>query len=226
MHKSMKRVTGMAGTVGLGFMMCGSVWASPSGLNNIPTVDVAPQNVLVLQTWGNLESGAGPAYVTGLKYGLPEDIEVGLDSRIDSGDGGPLTGQAKWRLPLLGDEFPCALLVGVANVSDDRDDAGEADPYLVSGFDFGFARLSLGYSFQKDNQSLFAGLDKALTLQSRDLIMRTDVRQLNDGDEWLASAGLLHALPLNLIFEGWVSTSTEDQSEEVYTLKLNYVIAF
>ncbi len=211
---------------GLIFMISGMAWASPSGLNNIPTVDVVPRNVLVLQTWGNYMSGASPAYVAGFKYGLPAGIEIGLDSRVDSGDSGPLTGQAKWRLPLPGDESPYAMLVGVANVSDDRDEAGEADPYLVSGFDLGFARLSLGYSFQKDNYSVFAGVDKAFTLQSRGLVLRADVRQIDDGDEWLASAGLLHELPLNLVFEGWVSTSTADDAEEVLTTKLNYVIAF
>jgi hypothetical protein len=211
---------------GLSIMICGMAWASPSGLNNIPTVDVVPRNVLVLQTWGNYVSGASPAYVAGFKYGLPAGIEIGLDSRVDSGDSGPLTGQAKWRLPIPGDESPCAMLVGVANVSDDRDEAGEADPYLVSGFDLGFARLNLGYSFQKDNESVFAGVDKAFALQSRGLVLRADVRQIDDGDEWLASAGLLHELPLNLVFEGWVSTSTADDAEEVLTTKLNYVIAF
>ena len=211
---------------GLGIMLCGAVWASPSGLNNIPTVDVAPRNVLVLQTWGHFESGASPAYVAGLKYGVPGGIEIGLDSRVDSGDSGPLTGQAKWRLPLPGDEPPYALLVGVANVSDDRDEAGEADPYLVSGYDFGFARLSVGYSFQKDNGALFAGIDKAFSLQSRGLVLRADVRQIDDGDEWLASGGLLHELPMNLVFEGWVSTSTADGADETCTVKLNYVIAF
>ncbi len=227
MGKSVRRIGWTRVAVGgLSIMMGGMAWASPSGLNNIPTVDVAPQNVLVLQTWGNFMDGAGPVYVAGLKYGLPAGIEIGLDSRVDSGDSGPLTGQVKWRLPLPGEAPPYAILAGVANVSDDRDKAGEADPYLVSGFDFGFARLSLGYSFQKDNHSVFAGVDKSLTLQSRALVLRADVRQIDDGDEWLASAGLLHELPLNFIFEGWVSASTADDAEEIYTAKLNYVIRF
>ena len=227
MRKTVRRNKWMGVAAGgLSIMVCGMAWASPSGLNNIPTVDVAPRNVLVLQTWGNYMSGAGPAYVAGLKYGLPAGVEVGLDSRVDSGDSGPLTGQAKWRLPLPGDE-PCyAMLVGVANVSDDRDEAGEADPYLVSGLDLGVARLSLGYSFQKDNNSLFAGHDRTLKLQSRGLVLRADVRQIDGGDEWLASAGLLHELPLDLVFEGWVSTSSADGAEDVYTVKFNYVIAF
>jgi hypothetical protein len=227
MRKSVRRIgwTGVAAG-GLSIMIGGMAWASPSGLNNIPTVDVAPRNVLVLQTWGNFMRGASPAYVAGLKYGLPAGIEIGLDSRVDSGDSGPLTGQAKWRLPLPGEAPPYAMLVGVANVSDDRDKAGEADPYLVSGFDFGFARLSLGYSFQKDNDSVFAGVDKTVTVQSRALVLRADVRQIDDGDEWLASAGLLHELPLDFVFEGWVSASTADDAEEAYTVKLNYVIRF
>ena len=207
-------------------VMCEVVRASPSGLNNIPNVDVAGRNVLVFQVWGNYASGASPAYIAGFKYGLPADIEIGLDSRVDSDDGGPLTGQAKWRIPLPGADAPYAALIGVANISDDRDDAGEADPYVVTGFDLDLARLSLGYSFQEDNYSFFAGLDETFTVQSRDLVPRADVRQIQDGDEWLLSAGLLHVLPLNLVFEGWVSVPTADGAEEVYTAKLNYVIEF
>ena len=227
MHKRTKRAGRTAITVsGVSLMMCGALWASPSGLNNIPTVDVPPRNVLVLQSWANLASGMGPGYVAGFKYGLPANIEVGLDGSVDPDDSGPLTGQAKWQLPLPGEEPSYALLVGVANLSDDRAKAGEADPYLVSGLDVGVARLSLGYSIQKDNNSLFVGIDKLLSLQSRDLVLRADLRQTHDGDEWLASGGVLHALPLNLVFEGWVSTSTADRSEEVVTLKLNVVITF
>ena len=205
---------------------CGALQASPSGLNNIPTVDVTDPNVLVLQTWGNFIDGSAPAYVAGLKYGLPADIEIGLDSRVDSGDSGPLTGQAKWRVPLPGDDAPYGLLVGVANISDDREEAGEVDPYVVSALDLEFGRLSLGYSFQEDNYSLFGGLDKTLTVQSRDLVLRADLRQVDDGEEWLASAGLLHVLPLNLVLEGWVSTSTAEHAEEAVALKLDYVVSF
>ncbi len=211
---------------GLSVVICGMAQASPTGLNNIPTVDVAPRNVLVLQTWANIANDAKPAYVAGLKYGLLTDVEIGLDSRIDSGDSGPLTAQAKWRLPLPAETCPFALLVGVANLSDDRDDAGETDPYLVSGCNLGPVRLSLGYSFQNDNNSLFAGVDKLISFQSRDLILRADVRQIHDGEEWLASGGLLHELPLNLIVEGWVSASTADGTDEVYTLKMNWVVPF
>ena len=210
----------------LGIAMCGTAWASPSGLNNIPTVDVAPKNVLVIQTWGNFADGSGPAYMAGFKYGLIADVEVGIDSRIDPGDGGPLTGQVKWLLPLPLEETPFSVLAGAANISDDSDKVGEVDPYIVSGIDLGVARASLGYSFQEDNNSLFAGLDKTLTLQDRDLVLRGDVRQTDDGDEWLASVGFLHVLPLNMVLESWISLPSESGAEDVLTVKLNYVIPF
>ena len=136
---------------GLVFVTSGWLGASPSGLNNIPTVDVTPRNVLVLQGWGDFAHGASPVYL---------------------------------------------------------------------------ARLSLGYSFQENDQAFFAGLDKTLELQSRDLILRADVRQVDDGDEWLASAGFLHVLPLNLVLESWVSIPSARDAEEALTVKLNYVIAF
>ena len=211
---------------GLVFVTSGWLGASPSGLNNIPTVDVTPRNVLVLQGWGDFAHGASPVYLAGFKYGLPANIEIGLDSQVGADDSGPVMGQVKWRLPLPTEETLFGMLLGVAVISDDSERAGDVAPYLVSAFDFDLARLSLGYSFQENDQAFFAGLDKTLELQSRDLILRADVRQVDDGDEWLASAGFLHVLPLNLVLESWVSIPSARDAEEALTVKLNYVIAF
>lgn len=63
-------------------------YATPSGLNNIPTADVTPANVLVIQQFSNSGSDQQSLYQFGFKYGLAENWEIGLDKRIyESGSG-------------------------------------------------------------------------------------------------------------------------------------------
>ncbi len=45
------------------------LFASPSRLNNIPTADVVPERVLVLQDWVDVGSNKVPVYHSGFKYG-------------------------------------------------------------------------------------------------------------------------------------------------------------
>lgn len=207
-------------------LIAGYASASPSGLNNIPTADVAPEKVLVFQSWGSFESGSSPSWTVGAKYGLLNGLEVGIDQAISSGDTGPLTLQAKYQLPSFGEKVVVQPLLGIANVSDDRDEAGEADPYAVFTFDAQAFRFHAGYSFQDDNDALFAGLDKTFKVMERDLMLRADIKQVKDGDETKSSLGLLYVLPYDLVFEGWGSFPSADGAEESLTLKLNYVIAF
>lgn len=207
-------------------LMVGHVTASPSGLNNIPTADVAPERTLVFQSWGTFASGAGPDWTAGAKYGLIEGVEIGIDQRVGSDDTGPLTFQAKYQIPGLGDALPVQPLVGVANVSDDRDEAGEADPYIVLTFDVEIIRFHAGYSFQDENEAVFGGLDKTFELMDRDLMLRADVRQISDGDETLSSIGFLYVLPYNFVFEGWGSFPSTSGAEDSLTAKLNYVVSF
>lgn len=209
----------------LTLIIAGCAAGSPSGLNNIPTSDVAPEKVLVLQTWGDFADNNYPVGMAGFKYGLIKGVEVGLDQKLQKGDEGALTFQAKWQwqIPGLTSVMP---LVGVANISDDRDKTGEVDPYLVLTLDAGISRFHLGYSFQDDNQAVFAGIDKTFKVAERDLVLRGDVRQVSDGDDLLGSVGVLHVLPYNFVFEGWGSFPSNSDSDESVTIKLNYVISF
>ena len=58
------------------------VWATSTGLNNIPTADVVPYNVLVFQYFGDFGNDNVPDHFAGFKYGLAENIEIGLDGRF------------------------------------------------------------------------------------------------------------------------------------------------
>lgn len=212
-----------------GVILFFSVYAagSPSGLNNIPTSDVTPGKVLVLQSWGNFSHGAAPSWMGGLKYGLLKGVEIGIDRRLGSdGNNGPLTFQTKLQIPGPWESISLKPLIGIANLSDDTDAAGKADPYAVLTHENKFYRLHLGYSFQKDNQAMFMGLDKTFKFMSRDLVLRGDIRQVADGDELLWSIGLLYELPYNFVLESWGSFPSADRDEKSLTIKLNYVISF
>lgn len=94
-----------------------AVWASPTGLNNIPTADIVPRDLLVLQAWVACDGDA--SWFTGLKFSPAERWEAGADDTVaGEGSAGAATLQAKYRI-LVGEKAACAL--GVANLSDDRE---------------------------------------------------------------------------------------------------------
>ena len=64
------------------FLITAPVWATPTRLNNIPTVDVVPEKVLVFQYFGNIADDSKPDHFAGFKYGLMKNVEIGLDGRI------------------------------------------------------------------------------------------------------------------------------------------------
>ena len=66
----------------LSFFVTVPVWATSTGLNNIPTADVVPENVLVFQYFSELGNDNVPDHFAGFKYGLMKNVEIGLDGRI------------------------------------------------------------------------------------------------------------------------------------------------
>lgn len=202
------------------------LFSSPSGLNNIPTADVVPEKVLVVQGWGNFSQGESPVYYVGAKYGPLKGVEIGIDGMVGSDDTGPGTFQIKSQLPFFGEESTFMPLVGVANISMDTDKAGKVNPYLVLTSDFDFLRVHLGYFFQEDNDGAFGGIDKTIQLFGNDFVFRADVLAINDNDDVLGSVGFLYVLPWNFVLESWVSFSSQDDQDETLTVKLNYVISF
>ena len=198
--------------------------ASPTGLNNIPTTDVTGDKVLVLQAWQTTGHDAKPLYMTGFKYGILDKAEVGLDSKVGSGDAGPLAFQAKFKVLKLDSGF--SALLGIEGMTTDDDFKDDITPYVAVSQDIKLFRLHAGYGFQNDNFGAFGGADKTFKIYKQDFVLRSDLKQTNDGDALLISGGFLLTLPLNLVLESCLSIPTESKAEESVTVKLNYVVTF
>jgi hypothetical protein len=199
-----------------------TAWATPTGLNNIPTADVVPLHVLVLQSWTNSGSGLDTAWAAGAKYGPAENWEVGLDGGLTGpGSGGGPVFQAKYRVPL---EKGGRVLAGVANLSENRDFHGDYFPYVVASVPVGErANGHLGYSFQSATRGLFLGADVTV---GRALTLRSDWIHTDDGDESVASLGFITPVAQSWAVEGWASFPTAPGAETNYVLKVDYVIPF
>ena len=223
---------------------CRSTWATSSGLNNIPTTEIVPENILVFQTWGNFAGGERPEQFVGFKYGLFKDIEIGIDSKANDRPHAHATFQAKYAFDIDGDVLRG--VVGVADLSDNRAHNGYLFPYTAASLDLTDFTLHFGYAPQPHNEAFFGGIDKTVSFLDRNLKLRFDGIHINDKEDMKFSAGFLYELgrqtdsnnrpqsglaefldniSKNIILESWVTMpSTGDK--EVYTVKLNYVIRF
>lgn len=196
------------------------VFATPTGLNNIPTADVVPKDILVLQAFSNFGGSSDAAWFGGFKVGPAENWEVGLDGQVSGpGSGGGPTLQAKYKIPL---QKEARLALGAANISDDRDRHGEVFPYLVASVPLSERTNGhLGYSFQSGNHALFLGADATV---SRSLTLRSDWIQTNDGNESMWSLGFISPVTQRFLVEGWASFPSAAGAETNYVLKVDYVI--
>jgi hypothetical protein len=193
--------------------------ATPSGLNNIPTADVAPEGLLVLQGFASFGREQAPGWFGGLKCGLAQDWELGLDDTLAGSDsaGSPVL-QAKYRMTL---KPGAALALGLANLSGDRDSNGEPFPYAVVSAGAGPVRGHLGRSWQSGNQAWFVGLDTPL---KDGLALRADWIQVADGEQSLTSLGFIGQLSPRWLLEGWVSHPTAAGAADSYVVKLDFVV--
>jgi hypothetical protein len=231
--------------VGLGVLLIsGLAWGSPTGLNNIPTTDTVPENVLVLQSWLNITANEQAQQFVGFKYGAFKDFEIGVDWKANDRSHGHATFQAKYAFDIRGNAWRG--VIGVADLSDNREHNGEYFPYAATSLDLDILRLHFGFAPQPHNERFFGGIDKTVTLFDRNLQLRADAIHINDKEDMLFSAGFLYELGKkaagnrgsqkepascldklmqNMILESWISMpSTGDK--ETYTIKLNYVIPF
>ncbi len=206
------------------FFITASAWATSTGLNNIPTADVVPEKVLVFQYFSELGNDNVPDHFVGFKYGLMKNIEVGLDGRIfpEKAKEENLVVQGKVRFEL---NSKLALGLGVANLGD-RDKAGAEFPFAVLSHDMDFLRVHFGGTSQDNNEGFFGGLDKTIKFIDRDLMLRSDIIQVNNQNDTITSIGFIYDLGRNFLVESWVSFPTESGKEDVLTVKLNYVIKF
>ncbi len=221
-----------------------SAWASPSGLNNIPTTDVVPVKTAVIQTWLNMENNAQSQQFVGFKIGVLPGLEAGIDWKANDETHGHAAFQAKYAFDLKDDWWKG--VVGIANVTENRQHDGEVFPYAATSVDLEVLRLHFGYAPQPHNEAFFAGIDRTMLFLNRNLQLKADAIHMNDKKDVLFSAGFLYEfgpqdtdeepsmsgfrnildeITKNLVLEAWVSLpSTGD--EETYTVKLNYVIKF
>ena len=199
-------------------------WATSTGLNNIPTADVVPKKVLVFQYFNELGNDNVPDHFAGFKYGLMDNIEVGLDGRIfpEKAKEENLVAQGKIRFE-LSDKL--ALGLGITNLGD-RDKAGAEFPFAVLSQDMDFLRVHFGGTSQDDNEGFFGGIDKTIGFRDRDLMLRSDIIQVNNQKDIITSFGFIYDLGNNFLVESWMSFPSESGKEDVLTIKLNYVIKF
>jgi len=208
-----------------------SAMATPSGLNNIPTADVAPPGALVLQAFANLGDGQTEVLAAGFKYGLFPGLEIGVDDRLHAwGTGAGVTGaggapagpavlQLKYRLSVPG---PVAVAVGAANLSADTESAGNPVPYGVVTYAApGALRLHGGYEAQAGSPGWFAGADYSIGR----LTVRADWTQTANQQESVSSLGGILTLNPHWLVEGWASWPTAADTNSTLTLKLDWVVA-
>ena len=205
----------------------------PTGLNNMPTADTPPDRAVVFQFKSAFGSDVSTHYFGGFKMGLEpfgQRLEWGVDGTFGDGalgeDAGPAILQFKLGLDL---SEKTALGLGIANigVSDNaRDDVGQPFKYAVLSQDLGPLRAHAGYGLQQDGgNSGLIGLDKTVELFERDLMLRADLIQIDDEDQWLGSLGFIYFIDEHFAVESWVSQPFEDGNSE-FTIKFDFAIQF
>jgi hypothetical protein len=228
------------------FLAVGAVaWASPSGLNNIPTTDVVPPKTVVLQTWLDFPGSTQVQQTGGFKAGGFEGLEFGVDWKAYGNQHGDAAGQVKYAFDILPKFWNWKGVVGIANLTCNTEHNGEVFPYVATSVDLDVFRLHLGYAGQPHNEAFFAGIDKTVPFLDRNLQLKGDAIHFNDKKDVLFSVGFLYELGLredakvpetdlakllndiakNFILEAWASMPSNGDNES-YTLKLNYVIRF
>jgi hypothetical protein len=204
----------------------GQLFATPSGLNNIPTADTAGQGEYVFQAFTNFGEGRRADTNLGFKTGFDifgQKLEVGLDGRITPDKGGPAVAQVKYAAGIWSGG---RIGVGVANIafrSQDRDRAGNPFKYGIVTQKLGDKlRVHGGYGFQTDNDSVLLGADYSFKIGGRDVLLRSDLIEIQDQDQFLGSFGFLVVINKNLVLESWASQPFED-GRTVGTIKFDFV---
>ena len=206
-----------------------SSFATPSGLDNIPTADTPGQGDVVVQAWTNFGNDHDADFNMGIKTGFDvfgQKLEFGADSHLFPAQGGPVVLQFKYVQNLWEGG---KLAVGIANLAlgdDNIDRAGDPFSYaLISQTIEGSLRAHAGFGFQTDGNSVLLGLDDTFKELNRDLQLRTDFVQIQDQDQWMGSVGFLYVLHPRVVIEAWASQPL-DHGDTIYTAKLNFVLKF
>jgi hypothetical protein len=226
-----------------------AIYATPSGLNNIPTADTTPQGTFVLQNQTTLSNNRDTDSLHGFKTGIdagPVKLELGAASRITPGKGGPVTAHGKVAFG-LGEGMP-SIALGVVNgtaSNEYRRRVGDEFFYAVISHDLGFLRVHGGCGSQDGEALPFFGVDKTFRTEAttthsdgktmkavktvetpvRDLFtLRADAIQQRSND-WLYSFGSLVPVCKNIVAEAW-GNFPDNGDDASLTLKVNFVFKF
>lgn len=168
----------------LSLLAATAAYATPTGLNNIPTADTPPMGTFVLQTYSTLGGFADGDFSLGFKTGIDFNFvkfEVGADSRVYwPNQGGPVAVQGKVAVP-LGEHLP-TIAVGAANVAfseHQRERAGDVFGYVVATEDLGWFRVHGGCAWVDTEALPFAGIDK--TFRYTKQVPASDGKAVADG---------------------------------------------
>ena len=211
-----------------------SAFATPTGINNIPTADITPNRTVVFQGFSSFGNGVnqfsanGPgqqSFWLGFKAGFefaPLQLELGLDSPLASGSSGPLLFQTKVGLtPWKGGR----VALGIANVA--LTDTGRwSDPfgYVMLSHDFGVVRLHGGYGLQTNGNTALIGVDRTFKVFHRNLNLNADLVQTGNQTGCITAIGLKYDLSKHIVFEGW--SNIPDTGTASFVAKINFVFKF
>ena len=190
-----------------------AVFASRSGLNNIPTADTSAAGTGVVQAYSAFGEDRKPAFYSGARVGftaLEQPCEAGFDTRWAPGTTVPVYFNAKWRTHGPG-SWPTLALGGASAAvrAEDRHRLGEPQTYAVVTHDIHFARVHGGYAVQAHNNAAFLGLDRSWLVLQRKFTLRVDATQTQNRAQWLLSGGFTYKVTEHLNVELWQTKPNE-----------------
>ncbi len=220
-------------TFAIGILLSGTAFATPTGLNNIPTADTVPHRTVAVQyfssfgganQFGTAEPGKSGHWM-GFKTGWdfePLHVEWGMDSPLGTGVSGPLFLQTKARFSPWEDGMFTVGIAGVALTDIDR--SGDAFSYAMLAHDFGFARLHAGYGYQTNGSSFLTGIDRTWTLFGRNFNLNADLAQTRDQRGLITAVGAKYDLTKYIVLETWANVPDRDAASLI--AKINFVFTF
>lgn len=208
-----------------------SLFATPTGLNNIPTADTVPHRTVAVQSFSSFGDGAnqfaanGPgefSYWMGFKagYAFPIlNLEVGLDSPLAPKETGPLVFQTKLNKTLWESGV---IAIGVANIGlTDSAISGKPFTYAMIAHDFKYVRAHAGYGLQTNGNTILLGVDRTWRVWGRSLNVNADLVQGANQSFWLPALGVKFDPMDYLVLEGW--SNFPERGKPSYIAKLNLV---
>jgi hypothetical protein len=206
------------------------LWATPSGLNNIPTADTIGEREVAVQVYDNFGHAKPHSLSSGFKTGIdlsPIRLELGVDSQIApkvTGPSYPSPGYFQTKAAVQPWDG-AKLAIGIANLAIYKQSYA-SDPFSYTALtqDLNLFRATVGFGFQTHNDSVLLGVDRTWKLGGRDLNLNADLVQTNNQSRWMASTGIKYSICKPIVVEAWASFPEGKQTD--VTLKINYIIQF